>query len=371
MRAYICGTGYTSPGRGGVIAVLMIRRCASLLVQSIPALALTSLLLGNAARAQAQDAYFSQPYATRLHSNPAFAGLLDDYSFTLSYRNQLPALTGTFVTTQAAADLRLNAPGQHHALGLLVTQDLSGAVGYRRLEAGAIYAYHTRLTGPLALSGGLRASYGRQRVGYDNFLFGDQIQDDGQIVRPTAEAGDYAPVHYLSLGTGAVLYTDQGWLSIAGQHLNQPNLGFRQQSQLPLQLNVAGGYKFFITKPGAGVATRELSYTPVAALAWQGGSQRLEAGAYVTASPVTLGAVYRNISVSKGVATQHVLAAVVGVRAGGLRLGYSYDVGLSRLSADLGGAHELTLALSAFDKLENAYRRLKKRVYPTAPCPAF
>ena len=321
--------------------------------------------------ARAQDVYFSQPYATRLHTNPAFTGLVDDYSATLSFRNQLPKLAGSFVSTQLAADLRPATPGQHHAFGLLLNQDRTGAVGYTRLEIGGLYAYHTRLRPGLALSGGLRASYGRQRVGYDNFVFGDQIQEDGSVVGPTAEALDFPPVNYVSLGTGAVLYTEQGWLSLAGQHLNQPSLGFRNQSELPLSLSISGGYKFFAIKPGPGIATREVSYTPVAAYTRQGGSQRTEAGLYFMASPITLGAVYRNIIAAGSVNPQHILALVAGVQAGGLRLGYSYDVGLSRLSADLGGAHEITLALRAFDRLENAHRRLKKRVYPAAPCPAF
>ena len=328
-------------------------------------------LLGAATGARAQDVYFSQPFATRLHTNPAFTGLVDDYSVTLSYRNQFPSTAGSFVTAQTAADIRLNKPGQHHALGLLVSQDRTGSVGYTRLEIGGLYAYHTRLNEKLALSGGLRASYGRQRVGYDNFVFGDQIQEDGNVVGPSAESLDFPPANYLSLGTGAVLYTDQFWLSVAGQHLNQPSLGFRTQSELPLLLNISGGYKFFVIKPGTGLATREISYTPVAAYTQQGGSHRIETGLYFTASPITLGAVYRNISLPSSVSPQHVLAVVAGVQAGGLRLGYSYDVGLSRLSADLGGAHELTLALRAFDRLENAHRRLKRRVYPVAPCPAF
>ena len=330
-----------------------------------------ALLLGMVGAARGQDVFFSQSFATRLHTNPAFTGLVDDYSVTLSYRNQFPTLAGSFVSAQAGADWRLNSPGQHHALGLLINQDRTGSVGYTRLEIGGLYAYHTRLTDRLALSGGLRASYGRQRVGYDNFVFGDQIAEDGSVVGPSAETLNFLPVNYLSLGTGAVLYTDQGWISLAGQHLNQPNLGFQKQNQLPVLLSLSGGYKFFIIKPATGLAVREVSYTPVAAYSRQGGSQRTEAGVYVTASPVTFGAVYRNIFQPTNVGTQHVLALVAGIQAGELRLGYSYDVGISRLSADLGGAHELTVALRAFDRLENAHRRLKRRVYPIAPCPAF
>ncbi|SFQ28755.1 PorP/SprF family type IX secretion system membrane protein [Hymenobacter arizonensis] len=328
-------------------------------------------LLATASGAQAQDVFFSQPFATRLHTNPAFTGLLDDYSVTLSFRNQFPTLAGSFVSTQAAADVRLDRPGQHHALGVLFNQDRTGSVGYTRLEAGALYAYHTRLTQKLALSGGMRANYGRQRVGYDNFVFGDQILEDGTVAGPSAESLDFQPVNYLSLGTGAVLYSEQGWLSLAGQHLNQPSLGFQRQSQLPMLLSLSGGYKFFIVKPSTGLATREVSVTPVASYSRQGGSQRTETGMYVTAAPVTLGAIYRNIFSPSNVGSQHLLAVVAGIQAGDLRLGYSYDVGLSQLSSDLGGAHELTLAFRAFDRLENAHRRLKKRVYPTAPCPAF
>ena len=333
--------------------------------------ALLILACLGAPTARAQDVYFSQPYATRLHTNPAFTGLVDDYSATLSFRNQFPTLAGSFVSTQLAADLRPNGPGQHHAYGLLVNQDRTGAVGYTRLEIGGLYAYHTRLREGVALSGGVRASYGRQRVGYDNFVFGDQFAEDGSVRGPSAEALDFLPANYFSVGTGAVLYSARGWLSVAGQHLNQPSLGFRQQAELPVLLSVGGGYKFFVVEPGTGLATRELSYTPVAAFSRQGGSARAEAGLYITASPITAGAVYRNISLPGSVARQHVLAAVVGLQAGGLRLGYSYDAGLSRLSADLGGAHEITLALRAFDRLENAHRRLKRRVYPVAPCPAF
>ena len=329
------------------------------------------LLSGPAARAQ--DPYFSQPYATRLHLNPAFTGLLDDYSATFSYRDQYPILAGSFKSLQAAADLRPDRRGQHHAFGLLLNQDRVGEVGYTRFEVGGLYAYHTRLKGRLALSGGLRASYGRQRVSYGNFLFGDQISDAGLVTGPSLEAADFAPVNYFSVGTGVVLYTDKAWLSLAGQNLNQPGLGFQRQSVLPWLLSAAAGYKFFIHQPGPGIATQEISLTPVAGYTRQGGSQRTDFGVYFTAAPVTVGAVYRNIGLGSDAVdgTQQVVATIVGVSVGPIRLGYSYDIAASPLSADLGGAHELTLSLRSFDVLSNAQRRLKKRDYPIAPCPAF
>lgn len=330
-------------------------------------------LLLTAVGARAQDVYFSQPYATRLHLNPAFTGLLDDYSATFSYRNQFPQLAGSFNTFQAAGDLRPDRRGQHHAFGLLINQDRSGELGYTRLELGGLYAYHTRLTPQIAFSGGLRASFGRQRVAYGNFLFGDQISSTGLVTGPSREAADFLPTNYLTVGTGVVFYTEQAWLSLAGQNLNQPDLAFQQQNRLPWLLSMAGGYKFFINKPGPGIETREISFTPVAGYTRQGGSQRTEVGAYFMADPVTLGAVFRNIGLGGDAVggSQQVVAAIVGLSAGPLRVGYSYDIAASTLSADLGGAHEVTLTLRSFDKLTNAQRRLKKRNYPIAPCPAF
>ncbi|QNP53349.1 type IX secretion system membrane protein PorP/SprF [Hymenobacter qilianensis] len=91
--------------------------------------------MGLHSKVQAQDLYFSQPYATRLHTNPAFTGLLDDYSVSLNYRNQFPTLSGTFQTSQLAADYRMR--NQRSAVGLLLNYDRTGSVGYTRFEVGA------------------------------------------------------------------------------------------------------------------------------------------------------------------------------------------------------------------------------------------
>ncbi|RZK35362.1 MAG: type IX secretion system membrane protein PorP/SprF [Hymenobacter sp.] len=270
--------------------------------------------------ARAQDVYFSQPLANRQALNPAFAGLLDDYSGTLSFRNQHPTLAGTFQTTQLAGDWRLPSAGLHHALGLLVNQDRAGGVGYTRFEVAGQYAYHTRLTRALALSGGASVGYGRQRVGYDNFVFGDQLAADGSLNGPSAESlSAFPPVNYLTLGMGAVLFAEQAWLSVSGQHLNRPNLGFATQAELPLRLNVSGGYKFFLQHPTVGRGTndvREISFSPVGSYTRQGGSQRTEAGLYFNAQPVTVGATYRNLIFANKEGTQHVLAAIVGLEFG-------------------------------------------------------
>lgn len=319
--------------------------------------------------AGAQDLYFAQPYANRMQQNPAYAGLLDDYSVTLSYRNQFPTLAGTFQTSQLAADYRFR--NQRSAAGLLVNHDRTGGVGYTRFQAGGVYAYHLRLNEALSLSGGASVSYGLQRVSYGNLVFGDQLSDDGVARDVSLEVADFQPVHYITAGVGGLLYGHNFWVGAAAHHLNQPNLAFVTQTTLPLRLNLQGGYKVYFTQTTAAQQEHEVSLAPTIGYTRQGGAQRAEAGLYFTTTPLTLGAVYRGVPLPGGGRPQQVVTGVAGISVGSFRLGYSYDMSLSRFSDDLGGAHEISLALREFDSLEAAWRRLKRRNYPTIPCPAF
>ncbi|OWP64575.1 hypothetical protein CDA63_02110 [Hymenobacter amundsenii] len=172
-------------------------------------------------------------------------------------------------------------------------------------------------------------------------------------------------------GGGALLYGPQFWFGASAHHLNQPNLGFITQTQLPLRLNLHGGYKVYFARTNNVREQRETSLAPTASYTRQGGSQRAEAGLYFTTTPLTLGAVYRGVPLPGAPQPQQVLTALAGLSVGSFRLGYSYDISLSQFSADLGGAHELSLTLREFDSLEAAWRRLKRRNYPKIPCPSF
>lgn len=318
---------------------------------------------------QAQDLYFSQPYATRLHTNPAFTGLLDDYSISLNYRNQFPTLAGTFQTSQLAADYRMR--NQRSAVGFLLNYDRTGSIGYTRFEVGGLYAYHTRLTEYFSLSAGLQASYGNQRISYSNLVFGDQLSDEGLTGNPSAENLDQAPTNYLTIGVGGLLYTERFWIGAAAHHVNQPDLGFDTQAKLPMRLNFNTGYKHYFVRTSTPIKTREVSLTGTAGYTRQGGSQRAEVGLYGTYSPITLGAVYRGMPLPGAPKPQQIITAIAGVGTGVFRFGYSYDVSLSAFSADLGGAHELSVSVRNFDRIEAAWRRIRHRGFTAVPIPAF
>ena len=204
-----------------------------------------ALLLG-AAAARGQNLFVSQPYATNLTINPAFAGIRADMHAALKYRNQWPKLPGTFVTNLLQADLRL--PRYRSGAGISLFHDQAGPSGLTRTEATVSYAYHTPLSKRFTMSGGLGAGYGVQKVQFGDLVFGDQLSADGSLTSPTLEnASHFNPIKYLNLQAGTIIYDNRFWLGLSAFHLNRPNQGFsRARSLVPVKYVITTGYKFFI-----------------------------------------------------------------------------------------------------------------------------
>src|SRR4029079_4818753 len=93
----------------------------------------------------AQDAHFSQYYATPLQTNPAMTGVFDGkFRLSNSFRNQWSSLGKGYSTLHLSADAPV-AKGflgsNFFGLGFLLYQDKAGEAGYRStiVEASASY----------------------------------------------------------------------------------------------------------------------------------------------------------------------------------------------------------------------------------------
>ncbi|HXB12127.1 MAG TPA: type IX secretion system membrane protein PorP/SprF, partial [Bacteroidia bacterium] len=87
----------------------------------------TAMLMGGGVsynKLYAQDPQFTQFYANPLYLNPAFAGSARCPRICMNFRDEWPAIPGTFVTYSASYDQHVDdlAGG----IGLLVTQDQAG-----------------------------------------------------------------------------------------------------------------------------------------------------------------------------------------------------------------------------------------------------
>lgn len=319
--------------------------------------------------AQAQDAFFSQMYANRLYLNPAFAGLNHSWSASLAHRNQWPALNGSFVTNQLTADASIK--DSKSAISLILQQDKAGVGGLQKLQASAGYAYNTSITDKWAMSAGLQASVASLKVNLDNLVFGDQLSDNGQVAVTSAEAARFDPNTYVSFAVGGLVYSDQAWIGLKVNHLNQPAFGFEESVKLPIGYIANAGYKFFARSYQEQGRTFELSFTPSVTYIQQNNFRRTDIGIHTIYTPLTLGIIYKGVPLGSGTNQDQALSIIAGLRIEAFKIGFCHDVGLSGISKQAGGANEISLVFEQleFNKLFGS--RLGRKLNRNIPCPEF
>ena len=319
--------------------------------------------------AQSQDAHFTQQYANRLYLNPAFAGLGHSWSVSLAHRNQWPALNGSFITNQLAADYRLG--NTKSAINIIVQQDRAGVGGLQKLQATAGYAYHTALTESWSMSAGLQASIASLKINYDNLVFGDQLSDNGQVAVTSAEAATFEPNSFVSFAVGGLVYTDQLWVGLKASNLNKPAYGFEDKTKLPLNYLVNAGYKFYVKSYEEQGRIFELSVTPSVTYIHQNNFSRADFGLHTIYTPLTLGIIYKGIPVTSGTNQDKALSVVAGLQLEAVKIGFSHDIGLSGISRQAGGANEVSLVFEQLEFNKLFRSRLGRKINRSIPCPAF
>ena len=324
---------------------------------------------GLALSAAAQDLHFSQQYATRLHLNPAYAGLHADYSGTLSYRQQWPTGGAAFITNQFAGYYRL--ANEKTAAGLVLSTDKAGANGLVNFQLGGLYAYQSNINENLAFSAGMSLAYHSRRVDFSALTFGDQLNEDGSTNPVSRELNVYDPVNFLSIGTGGTLYNRDFWLSLAASHLNQPTIGFAAPSRLPAKVQVNGGYKFLLQQYYYLNKPYEWSVSPSITYSQQGKFKKTDVGIYSSYTPITLGILYRGLPVISNYGYDQALVFLAGIIFDPVKIGYSYDVPLSPFGNRSGGAHEISLSFEKIDYNKIFKKRVSGKNYKRIACPSF
>jgi type IX secretion system PorP/SprF family membrane protein len=324
---------------------------------------------GFAVSGAAQDLHFSQQYATRLHLNPAYAGLHADYSATLSYRQQWPLGGNAFTTNQFAGYYRL--ANEKTAVGLLLATDKAGSNGLVTFQLGGLYAYQSIINENLAFSAGMSFTYHSRRIDFSELTFGDQLNEDGTSNPVSRELNVYNPVNFLSIGTGGTVYNNNFWLSLAASHLNQPDMGFAAPSRLAAKVQLNGGYKFRFQQYYYRNKPYEWSVSPSVTYTHQGKFKKTDLGLYTSYTPVTLGILYRGLPVISNYGYDQALVLITGIIFDPVKIGYSYDVPLSPYGNRSGGAHEISLSFERIDYNKIFKKRVSGKNYKRIPCPSF
>ena len=312
---------------------------------------------------KAQDPEFTQFYANPMYLNPAFAGSTRCPRLVFNYRNQWPGISGTYITYSASYDQHVDAISG--GLGVLVTSDQAGNGTINTTNASVIYSYYLPVTKSFSIKVGVQATYAQKSVDWTKLTFGDMIDNKLGFVNGTNEIPSNKTASNVDFSAGILGYSNSFFIGGSAHHLLEPNESLMGgDSPLPMKITGHAGAIIPMGKQSHRSRRRrrrnrnalpESSISPNVLYQKQKDFQQLNLGLYVTKGPIVGGLWYRN---------KDSFIVLVGLQTTNFRLGYSYDVTISKLSNASAGSHELSMTV------QFNCRPKRKRFTPVS-CPSF
>jgi type IX secretion system PorP/SprF family membrane protein len=303
--------------------------------------------------AKAQDPTFTQFYANPLYLNPAFAGSHGCPRFALNYRNEWPSLSGNYVTYSASYDQYFkNISG---GFGVLATHDQQGQGTINTSMLGLVYSYHLTLGRKWKMMFGARAAWYQKFLDWDKLTFGDMIDPRRGFIYATGDVPRGGSRGFFDASAGTVIFNKHFFAGFAAHHLNTPNESMIiGNSPLPMRFTGHMGAEIQLGRQSK--YANGTSIMPNVIYQYQNGFQELSVGTYVKYGAFNAGFWYRN---------KDAFIMTIGVNTGKFKLGYSYDVTVSKLNNGVsGGSHEISLGL-------NLSCKSTPISFKTISCPSF
>jgi type IX secretion system PorP/SprF family membrane protein len=309
----------------------------------------------------AQDPQFSQFYSNPVYLNPAFTGLTFQHRIIGNYRNQWLGISKAFSTYAIGYDY--NAVEKNMGVGLQVINDAAGTTGLKNTSLASSLCWHGDITRFTEFRGGASISYNMLRMNSDRLIFNDQLYYG---TSSSIESENYASKNYLDINAGVLISSVNYWGGISLRHISRPDIDMSNSggARLPALLSLHGGYRFVVEKSGREV---KKFISPVVHYRHQKKFDQLDLGFYYDHNALQLGLWYRGIPVKKyasGYANSDALIILVGfeVEKYSLKIGYSYDLPMSKLISNTSGSHELSVIYEIAKK-----SRKSKRVLISTP----
>ena len=296
---------------------------------------------------QAQDPQFTQFYANPLYLNPAFAGTARCPRIAMNYRNQWPNLSGTYVTYAASYDQHIDAISG--GLGIRVMQDDQARGTLKSTNVSLIYSYLLPVTRAFSIKIGLEAGFFQKALHKTKLTFGDMIDARRGFVWNTNEYIPSPNKSGLDFGGGILGFSKRYFIGAAVHHATQPDEGLQGISKLPMKITGHAGAIIALEKGGDSYISPNILFMQ------QQNFTQLNLGLYFKRGSLVAGLWYRN---------SDAFIVLIGLQTEQIKIGYSYDVTVSKLASNTAGSHELSLQLQ-FEC------RPKKKKYRTISCPSF
>lgn len=292
----------------------------------------------------AQDPVFSQFFASPLQLNPALTGTSDAPTIHLNYRNQWPQLSQAYVTY--AASYSQLAPKLNSGFGVLLMSDVAGNGIYNSTQIGLSYAYNLQFQEDLYLRMGIESNFINKKLAWDKLIFLDQLNpetgafDANGNLNPTFETAPNLNINYFDVGFGGLFYSKYFYGGVAMKHINSPREGFirlnTQNDELPFRFTLHAGGQIPLGENNKYRTTTFIS--PNILFTKQRQFKQLNLGSYIQHQSFFGGIWFRHTFTNSDA-----VIMMAGYELKFLKLAYSYDLTVSNLGLNSGGAHEISL----------------------------
>ena len=290
--------------------------------------------------AQAPDQLYSQFYAAPLQLNPGFTGTTTGPHLSLNFRKQWPAFQSGYTTYGAAYSQFSEALNSGFGLQLY-SDDAAGIL--KTLNISGLYSYNVRVNDELNIKIGAEVGMVQKQIAWEKLTFFDQLDPLLGAINPTKEITPASfTKRYLDISSGILVYGSRYYAGFSIKHLNTPDESLQGINPninygIPARFNLHAGTEIVLEeetakKPGMYIA-------PNFMFAAQGPYKQLNVGAYVGMRNLFGGAWFRHTFGNPDAAI-----LMVGVKQGIIKVAYSYDITVSKLSnVNTGGSHEISL----------------------------
>lgn len=322
-------------------------------LKSLSFLLLAAACIGSPAQSvYAQDPLFTQFYANPLYLNPALAGSNICPRFAMNYRNQWPSLSANFITQSFSYDQKFRAI--NGGIGIIAMHDQQGQNTIQTSSLGLLYSYHLQVNRKFTLMFGGQANFMMKFLDWNKLTFGDMIDPRRGFIYQTGDVPRGGRKGFLDISAGVVGYTKRFFFGFAAHHLNRPNESMIVgRSPLPMRFTGHAGAEIPLGKKSQ--YGNKVSISPNILFRYQQGFMEMNVGTYIKYDMFTFGTWFRN---------RDAFILLFGVQYERFKIGYSYDVTVSKLTNQSGGSHEISLGLSL--KCKD-----RKLTFRTISCPSF
>ncbi len=304
---------------------------------------ITFLLVFLTSLCRAQDVSFSQNYASPLYLSPSFTGLTEGSRLAINYRDQWPSIPQTYRTMAVSFDHYF--ADYNSGLGFLYYRDDQQKGALINQHIGLLYAYEVYVSRNVMIRPGIQFKFNQSFLDVSKTLLGtgiNPITGEAETIGNLPIAEDN--LNKFDAAASVMIYSNFYWGGITVDHLVKNSNSYTDIEPISgTKITIFGGYKW-VYKEGRRKSPDQ-SVTFAFNYRQQDYFSQLDFGAYWQYNPIELGLWYRGIPTKNKaqLSNNDAIIALFGIHLGRTRVGYSYDLTLSDLAGNTGGAHELSI----------------------------